>query len=76
MRMWSVISSIAGKQEGWSRFGSFYWTFVTPTRVGYGDLRPRKRRARIIAILTALLGLVSMGIIIASNGSRTPIESS
>jgi hypothetical protein len=31
MRVWSVISSIAGKQEGWSRFDSFYRAFVTPT---------------------------------------------
>ena len=43
----------------------FYWAFVTATTVGYGDLRPTNRKPRIIAILIAVLGLLSTGIIIA-----------
>ncbi|RZU40741.1 ion channel [Edaphobacter modestus] len=60
-----LLGYLAGKQEGWSRFDSFYWAFVTATTVGYGDFRPTKRRSRIIAILTAVLGLLTMGIIVA-----------
>ena len=60
-----LLGYLAGKQEGWSRFDSFYWAFITATTVGYGDLRPTKRSSRIIAIFTALLGLVTTGIIIA-----------
>ena len=60
-----LLGYLAGKQEGWSRFDSFYWAFVTATTVGYGDFRPTKRRSKIIAILTAVLGLLAMGIIVA-----------
>jgi voltage-gated potassium channel len=60
-----LLGYLAAKQEGWSRFDGFYWAFVTATTVGYGDFRPTKRRSRIIAILIAVLGLLTMGIIIA-----------
>ncbi len=54
-----------GKKEGWSRFDSFYWSFVTATTVGYGDFRPVRRVSRVIAIAIALLGLTMTGILIA-----------
>lgn len=60
-----LLGQVVGKREGWSRFDSFYWSFVTATTVGYGDLRPVERRSRILAILIALLGLILSGIIIA-----------
>jgi voltage-gated potassium channel len=54
-----------GAKEGWSRFDSFYWSFITATTVGYGDLRPVNQRSRIIAILLAFLGLTLTGILVA-----------
>jgi hypothetical protein len=60
-----LLGYLAGKEEGWTRFDSFYWAFVTATTVGYGDIRPTKKKSRIIAILIALLGLLTTGIIIA-----------
>ena len=60
-----ILGYVAGKQEGWSRLDSFYWALVTATTVGYGDFRPTKRRSRIIAIVIAVLGLLTSGIIIA-----------
>lgn len=60
-----VLGQLIGKQEGWSRIDSFYWSFITATTVGYGDLRPAKNLSRIIAILIAFLGLLLSGIIIA-----------
>ncbi len=60
-----LLGQAAGKNEGWSRFDSFYWSFITATTVGYGDFRPGKRASRCIAIVIALLGLTFTGILIA-----------
>jgi voltage-gated potassium channel len=59
------LGLLVGMNEGWSRFDSFYWSFVTATTVGYGDFRPVRRVSRVIAIAIALLGLTMTGILIA-----------
>ncbi len=59
------LGRIAGKMEGWARFESFYWSFITATTVGYGDIRPTKRASRVIAIAIAFMGLTMTGIVIA-----------
>jgi voltage-gated potassium channel len=61
----TVLGQLAGKKEGWSRFDSFYWSFITATTVGYGDVRPTKRVPRIFAIVIALVGLMLTGILVA-----------
>jgi len=48
-----------------SHLACLYWSFVTATTVGYGDLRPVNRTSRIIAILIAIMGLTFTGILIA-----------
>jgi voltage-gated potassium channel len=61
----TLLGQAVGKTEGWPRFDSLYWSFITATTVGYGDIRPTKRGSRIIAIMIAFLGLLLSGIIIA-----------
>jgi voltage-gated potassium channel len=61
----TALGQVVGKMEGWSSFDSFYWSFITATTVGYGDVRPQRRGPRILSILIALVGLTFTGILIA-----------
>jgi Ion channel len=61
----TLLGQVAGKKEGWSSFDSFYWSFVTATTVGYGDIRPQRTGSKVIAIVIALMGLTFTGILIA-----------
>ncbi|MCK4762464.1 MAG: two pore domain potassium channel family protein [Candidatus Aminicenantes bacterium] len=44
-----------------SFFESLYWSFVTFTTLGYGDIGPDSTFTKILAILEAFLGLIMMG---------------
>jgi voltage-gated potassium channel len=61
----TLLGQFVGRREGWSSFDSFYWSFITATTVGYGDLRPVKMASKIAAIMIALFGLTLTGILIA-----------
>ena len=61
----TALGQVTGKMEGWSPFDSFYWSFITATTVGYGDVRPVRKPSRILSILIGLVGLTFTGILIA-----------
>ena len=61
----TLLGQVVGKKEGWTRFDSLYWSFITATTVGYGDFRPVQRKSQIMAIIIAFLGLTLTGILIA-----------
>jgi len=54
-----------GRKEGWSRLDTFYWSFITATTVGYGDVRPVENTSKIASVLIAFLGLMLSGIVVA-----------
>ena len=60
-----VCGQFAGLKEGWSPLSTLYWTFITATTVGYGDMPPIKKRSRILSVVIALVGLMLTGILVA-----------
>jgi voltage-gated potassium channel len=59
------LSVLIGRKEGWSVYDSLYFGFITALTVGYGDLRPSRRSSKFIAIVIAIFGLVTSGILVA-----------
>jgi len=60
-----VMGQVVGQRESWSRFDSLYWSFITATTVGYGDIRPLYKLSKTISVLIALTGMIFTGIIVA-----------
>ncbi len=60
-----AVGQIVGRIESWGSYDALYWSFITATTVGYGDIRPSRRRGKALAVLIALVGLVFTGIVVA-----------
>lgn len=56
----SVLLSII---EGKSFFDAVWWSIVTMTTVGYGDIVPQDTISKIIAILLMLVGICTFGMV-------------
>lgn len=61
----ALMGQIAGRIERWSPFDAFYWSCITALTVGYGDIRPMSRKARVLAVFITLVGLMFSGILVA-----------
>jgi len=60
-----ILGQIVGQREGWTRFNSLYWSFITATTVGYGDIRPEGKLSRVLTVFIAFSGLIFSGILVA-----------
>lgn len=56
----SVLLSVI---EGQSFFDAVWWSIVTMTTVGYGDIVPQDTISKIIAILLMLVGICTFGMV-------------
>lgn len=54
-----------GRREKWSRFDSIYYSFITATTVGYGDMKPVTKLSKFLAVQVAFMGLVFTGIFVS-----------
>jgi voltage-gated potassium channel len=61
----ATLSALVGRWERWSLGDSLYFGFITALTVGYGDFRPARGRSKVLAIIIALVGLVTSGIMVA-----------
>jgi voltage-gated potassium channel len=60
-----VLGHVLGRLVGWSTFDALYHAFVAATTLGYGDLHPRRKRSKLLAIAIALVGIIFTGIMVA-----------
>ena len=60
-----VFGYFIGRIEGWSLFDSLYHAFINATTVGYGDFRPADKRAKFLAVMLAIIGLIFTGMVVA-----------
>ena len=60
-----MLGQYVGRRESWSWHDSLYWSFITATTVGYGDIRPVSRVSKLLSVVIALIGIVLTGIIVA-----------
>ncbi|MDJ0778334.1 MAG: potassium channel family protein [Gammaproteobacteria bacterium] len=58
-----ALGQIAGRQEKWPAMEALYWSFITATTVGYGDIRPTRRWSRFLAVVIAFNGLILFGMV-------------
>jgi len=54
-----------GRLEKWNRFDALYWSFITATTVGYGDIRPTRRSSKVLSVAIALTGILFTGLLVA-----------
>ena len=61
----ALLGQVVGFRELWTKFDALYWSFITATTVGYGDIRPLAKLSKVLSILIALTGMMFTGIIVA-----------
>lgn len=66
---WLDPASFAGLGAGGGS-GLFYFSFVTQTTLGYGDITPASQGARMAAIVQAIIGQVYLVVLVASLVAR------
>ena len=64
IRLASVVSGEEGGRDVFSEM--YYFSFVTLTTLGYGDILPVSRLARSLATMEAILGQLYLAVVIAS----------
>jgi hypothetical protein len=60
-----AFNTTTGAKESMRGFNAFYFSFVTLSTVGYGDITPVSHFARMLAALEAMTGLLYVAVLIA-----------
>ncbi len=60
-----AFNTATGKKETMEGFNAFYFSFITLSTVGYGDITPVSKVARMLAATEAMTGLLYVAVLIA-----------
>jgi hypothetical protein len=59
------FNTTSGRKETMAGFNAFYFSFITLSTVGYGDITPVSKVARMLAATEAITGLLYVAVLIA-----------
>ena len=65
-----ISAKIYQNIEGWTFLDSIYFTIITFTTIGYGDLTPQTSNGKILTIILSFIGIAIVFYIISLIGSR------
>ncbi len=54
-----------GAIEGWEPHDAVYFAFITATTISFGVMHPTRRRAKWLALVIALTGVLLTGLIVS-----------
>ena len=60
-----AFNTATGTKETMEGFNAFYFSFITLSTVGYGDITPVSKVARMLAAMEAMTGLLYVAVLIA-----------
>ena len=60
-----AFNTTSGTKETMEGFNAFYFSFITLSTVGYGDITPVSKVARMLAAMEAMTGLFYVAVLIA-----------
>lgn len=60
-----AFNTTTGTKETMEGFNAFYFSFITLSTVGYGDITPVSKVARMLAAMEAITGLLYVAVLIA-----------
>lgn len=65
-----ISAKIFQKLEGWSFLDAIYFTVITFTTIGYGDLTPQTAAGKIFTMVFSFMGIVIVFYIVSLIGSH------
>ena len=60
-----VFTNVPNAEQEMTSFNSFYFSFSTLSSVGYGDITPASKVARMLAVMEAVTGILYVAVLIS-----------